>query len=133
MVFDHFVSKGWGWEHWVANGPLYCGKLLFVKKGKKCSWHFHKLKDETFHVLNGEVVLRYVPVDVQRRLVEKGHDVAHLLSRAGHHFEKTLRQGDTFHVPVGMPHQFEGAFDSTILEVSTQHFDDDSYRIIKGD
>jgi hypothetical protein len=32
-----------------------------------------------------------------------------------------------------MVHQFEGVFDSTILEVSTTHKDEDSYRLIKGD
>ena len=26
-----FVPKGWGYEKWIANGPEYCGKILFVK------------------------------------------------------------------------------------------------------
>ena len=29
-----FVSKGWGYEKWIANSPSYCGKLLFIAKGK---------------------------------------------------------------------------------------------------
>ena len=42
------VDKGWGWERWICNGPEYCGKLLFFNKGKKCSWHVHRLKDEVW-------------------------------------------------------------------------------------
>jgi hypothetical protein len=32
-----------------------------------------------------------------------------------------------------MPHQLKAIDESEIFEVSTQHFDDDSYRIDKGD
>lgn len=40
--------KGWGFENWIVNKPEYCGKLLYFREGKMCSWHYHKLKDETF-------------------------------------------------------------------------------------
>ena len=42
-----FVPKGWGYEKWICNTSEYCGKLLFFAKGKRCSWHYHLLKDET--------------------------------------------------------------------------------------
>jgi quercetin dioxygenase-like cupin family protein len=45
----------------------------------------------------------------------------------------TLSRGDSFHIPVGMIHQFSALKDSEIIEISTQHFDEDSYRIEKGD
>ena len=54
-----FVSKGWGFEKWIANGQEYCGKLLFIAKGKKCSWHYHVLKDEVFYVQSGAIELVY--------------------------------------------------------------------------
>jgi hypothetical protein len=41
------VPKGWGREIWIANGDLYCGKILEINKGKKCSLHFHKIKTES--------------------------------------------------------------------------------------
>ena len=44
------VPKGWGYEKWIVNTDEYCGKLLHFIKGKKCSWHYHKLKDETFYL-----------------------------------------------------------------------------------
>ena len=46
MVEMKFVPKGWGFEKWIVNKPEYCGKLLYFVKGKRCSWHYHKIKDE---------------------------------------------------------------------------------------
>ena len=39
------VPKGWGYEKWIVNTDEYCGKLLFFNKGKRCSWHYHKIKE----------------------------------------------------------------------------------------
>ena len=49
------VPKGWGYEKWIVNNEKYCGKLLFFEKGKKCSWHYHKLKHETFYLHSGRI------------------------------------------------------------------------------
>ncbi|BCU98886.1 MAG: hypothetical protein CM15mV24_1110 [Bellamyvirus sp.] len=48
------VPKGWGYEKWIVNTEEYCGKLLFFNEGKRCSWHYHKLKDETFYLQSGK-------------------------------------------------------------------------------
>ena len=56
-------SKGWGYEKWIVNNDLYCGKILFFERGKKCSWHYHKVNDETFYVQSGEILLRYGEYD----------------------------------------------------------------------
>ena len=53
------VPKGWGYEKWIVNNEKYCGKLLFFEKGKKCSWHYHKLKHETFYLHSGKIYLYY--------------------------------------------------------------------------
>ena len=53
------VPKGWGYEKWIVNKPEYCGKLLFFEKGKQCSWHYHKLKDEVFYLQSGKLLVRY--------------------------------------------------------------------------
>lgn len=55
----NFVPKGWGYERWIANSPLYCGKELFIAKDRRLSLHYHKLKDETFFVISGSVLLTY--------------------------------------------------------------------------
>ena len=43
-----------------------------------------------------------------------------------------LGPGEKFHVPRGMRHQMV-ALDTELFEFNTQHFDSDSYRLIKGD
>ena len=58
-----FVPKGWGHEKWIVNTDEYCGKLLFFEEGKRCSWHYHKLKDETFYLQSGKLLLYYGDTD----------------------------------------------------------------------
>jgi len=47
--------------------------------------------------------------------------------------ELILNPGDNFHVYRGLRHQMIAIEDSELFEFSTQHFDSDSYRLIKGD
>jgi len=111
----HIVPKGWGFEKWIVNNEKYCGKLLYIIKDRKCSVHMHKLKDETFFLQSGKIILRYGKLD----------DVN--LS------EVVLTRGDHFHVPPFLVHQMIALEDTELFEFSTQHFDEDSYRIEKGD
>ena len=111
-----FVSKGWGYEKWIVNSEQYCGKLLFIAKGKQCSWHFHKKKDEVFYVQSGKIKIYYGwddNIEMARKLV--------------------LEPGDKFHVPIGMKHRMYGLLDTELFEFSTEHFDEDSNRIQPGD
>ena len=48
-------------------------------------------------------------------------------------FEYAKSLGDVVRQRVGQPHQLEAITDGVVFEVSTQHFDEDSYRVIKGD
>lgn len=110
------VQKGWGYEKWIVNNEKYCGKLLFFNKGKRCSWHFHKIKDETFYLQSGLISLYYgLDEDLSKSLV------------------LVLEPGDSFHIPVGLKHQMIALEESELFEFSTEHFDFDSYRIISGD
>jgi len=110
------VPKGWGHEVWIVNKEEYCGKLLFMKEGKRCSWHYHKLKDETFYLQSGKILLKFSEND--------NRDSAE---------EITLSPGDTFYIPIGLRHQMLALEDSELFEFSTQHFDEDSNRVISGD
>ena len=47
---EGYVEKGWGHEMIFATNEKYCGKILYIVKDRKCSWHYHKIKDETFCV-----------------------------------------------------------------------------------
>ena len=54
----------------------------------------------------------------------------------GEEDEKTeiiMRAGDIKEIPVGLVHQMEALEDSELFEFSTEHFDEDSYRITKGE
>lgn len=111
-----FVPKGWGFEKWIVNCDEYCGKLLYFVKGKKCSWHYHKLKDETFYIQSGKIQLRYSDED-----------------KLKYALEVILGPGDKFHIYRGLRHQMIALEDTELFEFSTEHFDEDSYRIEKGD
>ncbi|MBI4144866.1 cupin domain-containing protein [Candidatus Woesearchaeota archaeon] len=110
------VQKGWGHELWIVNKPEYCGKLLFFEKGKQLSWHYHRIKDETFYVQSGKVLLKYAD-----------HDDIYKAA------ELVLSPGQQFHVRPGLRHRLIGLEESEVFEFSTQHFDEDSIRIQKGD
>ena len=47
--------------------------------------------------------------------------------------ELVLKAGDNFHVYRGLRHQMIALEDTELFEFSTQHFDSDSYRVVKGD
>jgi quercetin dioxygenase-like cupin family protein len=111
-----FVPKGWGWEKWVVNNEEYCGKLLFFNAGKKCSWHYHILKDEVFYLQSGKMCVIFSEEDD----ISKAQEII-------------LEPGQNFHVYRGLRHRMIAIEDSELFEFSTQHFDSDSYRIEKGD
>lgn len=124
----HYVEKGWGFERWFVNKEEYCGKLLFVEKGKQFSLHYHLLKDETFVLQSGSVKLRYY-LDTDLDDLAKDWETFDNVDCE----EIVMKPGDSCHIPVGMRHTVFGLEDSEVFEFSTQHFDEDSYRIIKGD
>ena len=112
----HFVKKGWGGEVWIANNELYCGKILRFDQGKRCSLHFHKLKTESFYLHSGRLLLR----------IMKSHEATEV-----EEFE--LVAGECMDIAPGLVHQMVALEDSELFEFSTQHFEEDSYRLVKGD
>ena len=98
-------EKVWGREEWIANNYKYCGKKLILNKGKRCSLHHHKLKDETFYLQSGKILME---LDGSERI---------------------LNPGEYIEIPKTNLHRFSGLEDSVIFEFSTQHFDSDSYRV----
>ncbi len=109
-------EKGWGYEKWIINFDLYCGKVLVFNSGKKCSWHYHKKKTETFYLQSGKLIVFTSRYDSLRMANE-----THLLP------------GESMHILPGIRHQMVAVEDSELFEFSTEHFEDDSIRLIKGD
>lgn len=108
-------SKGWGFETIICNNENYCGKILHFNFGSKFSLHYHLLKREHFYVLKGKLLLRY----------------KNLMNATDEYI--SLVEGDVIEIPRGAPHQLTAIEESDIIEISTTHFQEDSYRIEKGD
>ena len=106
------VIKKWGYEIWFANNEEYCGKLLFINQ-HMCSsdgaFHYHKIKDETFFVIEGYLDLDYY--------------------ENGVFYSITLAPLQSFRVYPGMKHRFSTkSRECRFIEASTTHRESDSYR-----
>ena len=106
-------EKSWGFEDWVVNNDLYCGKrLVFETNGGHTSLHFHAKKHETMLCVRG--MFKVVMVD------------AATASRS----EVELMPGDALEIPQNTPHRIVALADgSELIEFSTHHEDSDSYRV----
>ena len=98
------VDKPWGHELVWARTDRYVGKILHVRAGHVLSLQYHHRKDETMHVLAGELILRTQEGDT-------------LVARA-------FKAGETVHIPPKLTHQIEAVVDSDVLEASTPELDD---------
>lgn len=109
-------EKGWGNEELIVNKD-YCGKKMLVKAGHKGSLHFHRIKNETFYLLSGCV------------------EIEILNTFQADYYSIILEEGDILDIPNHTIHRIIGSalMDSILFEFSTKHFDDDSYRVSKGD
>lgn len=142
------VSKGWGFEKIIVNSEKYCGKLLYMVKDKKCSLHYHRMKDETFYVHSGKIIVYYSDnlVGINNTIKQVDPEMLSAILYNNDNIKwpgpsskpeglkrLVLRKGDNFYVPAMRIHQMLALEDAELYEFSTQHFDNDSLRIIKGD
>jgi sialic acid synthase SpsE/quercetin dioxygenase-like cupin family protein len=81
----------------------YCKKLIILLPNQKHPIHFHKKKEETFHVLYGDMAVNL-----------NGE-------------EKSCKAGDMVIVERGMKHDFRSAHGAIFEEISTTHYKDDSF------
>lgn len=109
----HRPQKSWGWEEWIVNNDLYCGKRLHFSSAGGCtSLHFHMNKHETMYVEKGSFSIVVV-------------DQVEVREIAYH-----LGTGDSLVIEPGTIHRIISAEDDSILvEFSTHHEDSDSYRV----
>jgi mannose-6-phosphate isomerase-like protein (cupin superfamily) len=98
------VDKPWGYELIWARTDRYVGKILHVRAGHVLSLQYHDRKDETMHVLRGELILRTQP----------GSSLE----------ERRFKAGESAHIPPTLIHQIEAVVDSDVLEASTPELDD---------
>ena len=100
------VNKPWGYEIIWAHTERYVGKILHINAGHELSVQYHNRKDETVHLLSGEIVYRVQP---------KGRDALD---------DVQLRIGESFRITPGTIHQMIALTDCDVLEVSTPEIDD---------
>jgi quercetin dioxygenase-like cupin family protein len=99
------VPKPWGHETIWAQSDRYVGKILHINAGQELSVQYHNVKDETIHLLSGEIVYRV------RGSGEILDDVQ-------------LKVGESFRITPGTVHQMVALTDCDVLEVSTPELDD---------
>ncbi len=108
---DCSISIHYGIENFYQNGLVmidvlnreYCKKLLVMFPGQNHPSHAHKVKEETFHILNGDIT-----VDLDGKIVE-------------------LKKGDLLTVNRSQKHSFKTKEGVIIEEISTTHIKEDSY------
>lgn len=99
------VEKPWGHELIWAETDAYVGKILHVKAGEALSVQMHEVKDETLHLLSGEIELW------------AGHSPDEMV-------DVRLGPGESFRVVPHTVHRIVAVTDSDVLEASTPHLDD---------
>ena len=99
------VSKPWGHELIWAHTDSYVGKVLHIDAGESLSLQYHEVKDETIHVLRGQMVFLVGPSEDEME-------------------EVTLDEGMSFRIQPGTRHRMTAVTDCDLLEVSTPEFDD---------
>jgi mannose-6-phosphate isomerase len=98
------VPKPWGHETIWAQSDRYIGKILHINAGHSLSVQYHNRKDETVHLLSGELIYR----------VKLGDSLE----------DMRLTRGQSFRITPGTVHQMEAVTDCDVLEASTNEVDD---------
>jgi mannose-6-phosphate isomerase len=104
------VEKPWGHELIWAHTDRYVGKILHIKAGHALSVQYHNRKDETVHLLTGELIYRVK--------LEGGVD------GPGELADQKLTAGESFRITPHTIHQMEAITDCDVLEASTPDLDD---------
>ena len=99
------VPKPWGHETIWAHTDRYVGKILHIKAGHALSVQYHERKDETVHLLAGELIYR---------VAEPGGELR----------DVRLTVGESFRIVPHTVHQMEAVTDCDVLEASTPELDD---------
>ncbi|HVY49746.1 MAG TPA: cupin domain-containing protein [Minicystis sp.] len=98
------VDKPWGHELVWAEASRYVGKILHIEAGHRLSRQYHRVKEETLMVQQGEMDLEIGP--------------------PGAIETRRMRPGDVFHCAPGTIHRMIAVTDVDVLEVSTPELDD---------
>ena len=109
-----FVPKDWGHEYIVTNNELYCLKILVCEDqqwSSKGKFHYHRIKDETFLVINGTLELETIDEDGTIR-------------------NGKLKEGESIRILPGTKHRFRSVGERcSFVEASSPDSPSDSVRV----
>lgn len=98
------VDKPWGYELIWAHTDRYVGKILHIRKWESLSYQYHRVKDESVHLLKGIMEMDVEVEGVRQKL--------------------KFQPGDSLRIIPGMKHRMSALEDCDVLEVSTPELDD---------
>lgn len=108
-VTPQYIEKRWGFEKIYAN-DVYCCKMLVINPGCETSMHLHLEKEETFLVVAGELMVRYIKDKEEESYI--------------------VGENEAFTVCPGFPHALVALEKQVkLVEASTPSYDTDSIRI----
>ena len=108
------VTKPWGKEIWINyrkeekvgdEEKRYVMKKLYIKKGTKTSFQYHKKKVETNYLLEGTIEAW---IESKKGIIDK----------------KILKAGSIWSVPAGIKHRIVTLDDIVLIEASSPEVDD---------
>jgi D-lyxose ketol-isomerase len=130
--------KSWGFEYWFENNKQYCGKILQVRGDEWSSYgafHYHKIKDETFMVVSGTLLLDILDLEgvIKGYLPHNQICVSVGLEQYSPSvYRFYLKPFEYMRLKPGVLHRFSAlGYEAMFTETSTTHMEEDSYRISK--
>jgi len=99
------VNKPWGKEEWLEQNEFYCYKRIYINKGGRTSYQYHKEKIETNYIISGKAEV----------WLENANGIIDILD---------LKENDFFTVKNMRKHRVIAKTDIILQEVSTPQVDD---------
>lgn len=128
------LLRTWGTELFFAETSQYLGKVLTMRAGTKGGLQYHVEKDETFHLLSGLAWVIYDHGGTEPTCCAEwdcGHETGCPMrdeiespNPGTTLVKRKMHPGESYHIPIGAPHQVEAITDCVLVEASTPHYDD---------
>ncbi|KKT81470.1 MAG: hypothetical protein A3B99_04210 [Candidatus Yanofskybacteria bacterium RIFCSPHIGHO2_02_FULL_44_12b] len=103
--FPKIVNKPWGREVWLELNKNYCYKRIYINRGFRTSFQFHRKKMETNYIIKGRAEIW---LENDRGVVLK----------------KNMKSDDFFTVKPPRKHRVAAITNLVLQEVSTPEVDD---------
>jgi len=107
------VEKYWGSMQTLFEGEGFTVKRIFMRASTQSSLEYHVKKEESYYI--------------ERGVLKVG-----MRTGRAKNTSIILREGDIFHIPVGLMHMRMAVEDVVIIEISSKDEDSDSHIVEDG-